>query len=96
MIARRGAERWWVHQFQALLRDTRNETLEVFANAAGDRVVSRWVCRGVNNGIFGLPADKRPVAFSGIAIWSVKDGRLAECWVERSALELYRELTDGG
>ncbi|HEU4649545.1 MAG TPA: nuclear transport factor 2 family protein [Gemmatimonadales bacterium] len=93
VVRGREAFKRWVQQFQALLLDARNETLEIFANAAGDRVVSRWICRGINNGIFGLPADGRPVAFSGIAIWSVRDGRLAECWVERSALELYRELT---
>jgi predicted ester cyclase len=93
VVRGREAFKRWVQQFQNLLLDARNETLEVFANAAGDRVVSRWICRGINNGIFGLPADGRPVAFSGIAIWSVREGRLAECWVERSALELCRELS---
>jgi hypothetical protein len=32
------------------------------------------------------------VSFSGIAIWHVRDGRLAECWVERSAYEFYNEI----
>lgn len=85
----------WVREFQRRLLEATNETLEVFANAAGDRVVSRWVCRGYNNGIFDLPADGRPVSFSGIAIWRVRDGRLAECWVERAAWEAYRALTSG-
>jgi predicted ester cyclase len=83
----------WVADFQRQLLDAVNENLEVFTNVAGDRVVSRWICRGTNNGIFGLAADGRAVAFTGIAIWSVRDGKLAECWVERSALELYRDLT---
>ncbi len=83
----------WVKEFQAHLLDATNETVEIFSNTTGDRVVSRWICRGTNNGVLGLPADGRAVSFSGIAIWSVRDGRLAECWVERSALELYRELT---
>lgn len=93
VIQGRAAFRAWVAGFQQLLLDAANETLEVFANAAGDRVVSRWVCRGRNNGIFGLPADGRPVQFTGIAIWRVEGGRLAECWVERGALELYRQLS---
>lgn len=93
VIQGRAAFRAWVADFQRLLLDAANETLEVFASPAGDRVVSRWICRGRNNGIFGLPADGRAVQFTGIAIWRVEGGRLAECWVERSALELYRQLS---
>lgn len=85
----------WVRSFQTVLLDARNEILEVFADASGERVVSRWLCTGRNNGIFGLPPDGRDVAFTGIAIWRVQDGRLAECWAERAALEAFRALTDG-
>lgn len=84
----------WVANFQTVLEDARNEILEVFADASGERVVSRWLCTGRNRGIFGLPADGRDVAFTGIAIWRVRDGRLAECWAERAALEAYRALTE--
>ena len=92
VISGRAAFKSWVAAMQATVGEATNEHLEVFTNAAGDRVVSRWMTRGYNNGMFGLPADGRPIAFSGIAIWRVKDGRLAECWVERSALELFNEL----
>ena len=83
----------WVAEFQGHLHDARTRSVEAFANPAGDRVVSRWICTGRNYGMLGLPADGRPVAFTGIAIWAVRGGRLAECWVERSAWELYQELT---
>ena len=63
---------------QATLGEATNEHLEVFTNPAGDRVVFRWVTRGYNNGMFGLPAGGTPVEFSGIAIWRVKGDRLAE------------------
>ena len=53
----------------------------------------RWTNHGTNQGIFGLAPDGRPVSFTGIAIWRVQDGRLAECWVERAALEGYLSLT---
>jgi predicted ester cyclase len=92
VVRGREAFKDWVRAFQQQLPDAANETLEVFANAAGDRVVSRWVCHGRNGGLFELPADGRPVAFTGIAIWRVENGRLAECWVERAAWEAYREL----
>ena len=94
-IRGRDAFRAWVGTFQTVLENAHNEVLEVFADASGERVVSRWICTGRNRGIFGLPPDGRPVSFSGIAIWRVRDGRLAECWAERAALEAYRALTDG-
>jgi predicted ester cyclase len=92
VISGREAFKAWVAGMQSMVGEATNEHLEVFTNAAGDRVVSRWMTRGFNNGMFGLPADGRRIAFSGIAIWRVEDGRLAECWIERSALELYNEL----
>lgn len=92
LVEGRDAFKAWVADMQRTVRDATNAHLEIITNAAGDRVVSRWTTRGRNNGMFGLPADDRPVEFSGIAIWRVRDGRLAECWVERSALELYQAL----
>lgn len=88
----RDAFKEWVRRFQEVLLDARTEPLESFATAAGDRVVSRWVCSGRNNGIFNRRPDGRFVSFSGIAIWAVREGRLAECWVERAALEAYLAL----
>lgn len=93
-IAGRDNFKHWVQQFQHVLLDARTINQEVFANAAGDRVVSRWTCSGRNNGMLGLPADGRPIRFTGVAIWEVRHGRLAKCWAERSAWELYQELTE--
>lgn len=31
----------WVKEFQTRILDARNETIEIFSNAAGDRIVSR-------------------------------------------------------
>ncbi len=93
VVRGRAAFKQWVAAFQRRILDATNETLEVFASASGDRVVSRWVCRGRNGGLFGLPADDRPVEFTGIAIWRVEHDRLAECWVERAGFEAYQRLT---
>ena len=92
VVEGRAAFKTWVGAMQKTVRMATNEHLEVFTNASGDRVVSRWVTRGFNNGMFGLPASGEPVEFSGIAIWRVEGERLAECWVERSALELFEKL----
>jgi predicted ester cyclase len=96
VVAGRSAFKAWVADMQRTVAGATNEHLEVFTNAAGDRVVSRWITRGANNGLFGLPADGAPVAFTGIAIWRTEGDRLAECWVERSAFELYQRLAVGG
>jgi predicted ester cyclase len=92
IIKGREAFKRWVKEFQYLLTDAVTINEEAFSNSIGDLVVSRWVCTGKNNGIFGLPADGRAVTFTGIAIWRIRDNRLAECWVERSAFELYQRL----
>lgn len=82
----------WVRKFQGLLLEAKTESEDIIYDEIQNKVVSRWVCSGKNNGILGLEPDGRFVSFTGIAIWSVKDNRLAECWVERSAYELYQQL----
>ena len=84
-IEGRAAFKAWVAEFHRNMPGATNEVLDVFASPSGDRVLARWICSGKNGGIFGLPADGRPIAFSGLSFWSVRDRRLAECWVERSA-----------
>ncbi len=81
-----------VRSFQTLLLEAKNESLDIFCNKAENKIVSRWRSSGKNNGLFGLPADLRFISFSGIAIWTVRANRLSECWVERSAYELYQSL----
>lgn len=43
-ISGRDALRQWVSDFQTVLTNARIDILDVFADAAGDRVVSRWMC----------------------------------------------------
>ncbi|MDG5492904.1 ester cyclase [Psychroserpens sp. SPM9] len=82
----------WVKGFQELLLEAKTESVDAFYDKEANKVVSRWICSGKNNGLFGLDADNKFVSFSGIAIWTVRDNKLSECWVERSAYELFQEL----
>lgn len=91
-IVGRAAFKQWVRAFSAKIREPRLKNLDMFSSADGTRVVSRWVTTGFNRGMFGTPPDERPVEFTGIAIWEVRDGKLAHNWVERSALELMQRL----
>lgn len=91
-IRGREAFKDWVRGFQERLGDARTTSVDTFADRDAERVVSRWTCSGTNRGLFDLPADGREVEFSGIAIWRVREGRLAECWVERAGLEVFLAL----
>ena len=85
----------WVAGFQSKIADLKFETIETFASADGLRVSSRFRVTGRNNGMFGLPADGKPVAFTGNAILAVTPtGKIAHNWVERSSWELYNQLKE--
>jgi hypothetical protein len=92
MVKGRTEFKKWVGKFQNLLLDAKTESIDIFFNEQKDKVVSRWDCSGRNNGLFGLKSDNRFISFTGIAIWTVRDNLLSECWVERSAYELYQNL----
>lgn len=91
-IAGRKAFKEWVKAFSTKIGEMRLTSLDMFSSADGSRVVSRWVMKGVNLGMFGTAPDRQPVEFTGIAVWEVRDGKLAHNWVERSALELKERL----
>ena len=91
-IVGRDGFREWVKVFTSKIRDMRLENQDMFTSADGTRVVSRWKVTGFNRGVLGTPADDQPVEFTGIAIWQVRDGKLAHNWVERSAFELLQKL----
>ncbi len=91
-VAGRKAFKEWAASFSGKIRDMRLTSLDMFSSADGTRVVSRWVVTGFNRGMLGSPADDQPVEFTGIAIWEVRDGKLAHNWVERSAFELLQKL----
>lgn len=91
-IVGRAAFRQWVENFTARIGEVRLTNVDMFSSADGTRVVSRWKATGFNRGVFGLPADNRPIEFTGVAIWEIRDSKLAHNWVERSSLELVRRL----
>lgn len=83
----------WGWQFLKKIDDFRFEVIETFQNADGSRVASRWRVTGRNNGVLGTVADHKPISFTGIAIWAVRqDGKLLHNWVERASWEMYQQL----
>ena len=83
----------WAKEFDRLIADLTFECVESFQNAEGNRVASRWVVRGKNNGLLGLPPDQRQISFTGTAVWQLReDGKLMHNWVERALWEAYCRL----
>lgn len=84
----------WVRGFLGKVEDLQFEVVETFQNHDGSRVASRWWVHGRNNGFLGREPDKRPISFSGTAVWEVSpEGKLVHNWVERAAWELYQRMT---
>ncbi|WP_218825574.1 ester cyclase [Streptosporangium subroseum] len=84
----------WVRNFLEKINDLNLEVIESFQNEDGSRVASRWRITGRNNGVLGTAADQRPIAFTGTAVWAVReDGKLLHNWVERASWELFQRLT---
>lgn len=84
----------WVRAFLDKIHGFELEIIETFQNHDGSRVASRWRVHGKNNGILGLEPDRRPISFTGTAVWSVReDGKLLHNWVERASWEQFQRLT---
>jgi steroid delta-isomerase-like uncharacterized protein len=58
-----------------------------------DQVVARYTGRGTHNGPFlGVAPTGRPVTYSGIIIWRLVEGKIAEEWTSWDALGVLQEL----
>jgi len=61
--------------------------------AEDDRVMVRWTFHGVQQGeFFGLPPTNRPVTYSGINVFRIADGKIAEIRDIFDRLWLWQQL----
>lgn len=61
--------------------------------AEGDHVVTRWVARATHRGEWlGIPATDRPVEWTGLNVFRIACGQIAESWGEADHLGLLRQL----
>ena len=61
--------------------------------AEGDRVVLRTTARATHLGFFeGIDATGRGVEFTGLVVYRIENGRIAESWGEIDFLRLMRDL----
>jgi steroid delta-isomerase-like uncharacterized protein len=78
--------------YQIAFPDLHQTTDAIFAE--GDKVVVRWTGRGTHRGdLMGIPASGNSVKFSGVTIYRIADGRIAESWWAYDAMGLMQQLT---
>ncbi len=61
--------------------------------AEGDRVAARFTAHGVHKGQFmGLPPTGKPIIMTGIEIFRIENGKIAELWGEANLFGLMGQL----
>jgi steroid delta-isomerase-like uncharacterized protein len=81
----------WLHWYPSAFADQRYTVEDVFA--AGDRVVARYTVRSTYRGGFlDLPASGKPVHETGIIIFRLLGGKVAESWYEGNDLQIAQQL----
>lgn len=82
----------YLGSFRASFPDLRLEVEDTVAT--DDMVILRVVLRGTQTGAFGdLPPSGKSVAFGGIAMHRVENGRIVEHWGVMDLLSLMQQLT---
>lgn len=73
------------------LRDLTLTTDDILVQ--GDKVVQRWTNTGVHEGEFmGVPGTGNEVEFSGISIYTVREGQIIEDWTLFDGLGLMQQI----
>ena len=78
-------------QFSVAFPDTHHTVDDLIAE--GDLVVLRTTARATHRGRFeGIDPTNRSVEFTGLVVYRIQDGKIAESWGEIDFLRLIREL----
>jgi steroid delta-isomerase-like uncharacterized protein len=86
-----GVSAWLAQQWSAFPDLT---VTDHFAVACRDIVAVRWTVRGTSGGEYmGLPATGRTVEFTGVSMYRIEDGRIAEIWDTRNTLGILHQLS---
>jgi len=78
--------------YQTAFPDLHIQVDAIFAE--GDKVVVRWTATGTQRGeLMGIPASGKKVKYTGITIYRVADGKIAESWWAFDAFGLVQQIT---
>ena len=85
-----GVEQWLEEQWSAFPDLT---VVSDFTVASGDIVAARWHARGMSQGAFlGVAPTGRSLDYTGLSMYRIEDGRLAEIWETRNTLGVLHQL----
>jgi predicted ester cyclase len=85
-----GADGWLGEQWKTFPDLT---VAHVFAVAQGDIVAVRWTARGTSKGSFlMLPPTGEEVEYTGVSMYRIEDGKIAEIWDTRNTLGIMLQL----
>jgi predicted ester cyclase len=88
--AKHGVEQWLQEQWAAFPDLT---VVDDFTVAGGDIVAVRWEARGTSRGHFlGVAPTGRSLDYTGISMYRVEDGRIAEIWETRNTIGIIHQL----
>jgi steroid delta-isomerase-like uncharacterized protein len=91
MLEGRAAVLEYAGATRAAFPDWHNRVDELWS--AGDRVVARLTWSGTHTGPFrGVQATGNRVSYTGVALFRIADGRIAEAWIVGDTQELWRSL----
>jgi len=75
----------------AAVPELRVRTDDLFAE--GDRVAVRWTAEGTHQGeLMGVPPTGKQFQFTGLSIFRIDEGKIAEQWEGWDKLDLMRQL----
>jgi len=61
--------------------------------AEGDKVVARWTSQATHQGDYmGVPPTGKQVEFTGISVYRIEGGKIAESWTIEDELSLMRQI----
>src|SRR5215217_5713347 len=61
--------------------------------AEGDKVVARWRSRATHQGDYmGIPPTGKEVQFTGISVYRIEEGKIAESWTVEDQFGLMRQI----
>lgn len=59
---------------------------------SGNKVASRWTLTGTHDGeLFGVPATGESFEITGLAIFRMEDGKIAEKWYQQDDLGMFQQ-----
>ncbi len=88
--AKSGVEQWLGEQWSAF-PDLR--VVDDFSVASGDILAARWHARGTSQGDFlGVAPTGRSLDYTGLSMYRIEDGRIAEIWETRNTLGILHQL----